>query len=155
MAGRGPAPKDPEKRARRNADVPMTEIPRDARPARPPALPRTYVLRSDEADRCLSYLPETRRWYRTLATSPQATQFLATDWERIRLFLAPLVDRYLRTFDHRLLAEIRLQESSLGVTALDRLRLRWRISEGAKGEEPAVLGRSRRRPDPRRLAVVT
>lgn len=145
MAGRGPAPKDPEKRQRRNEDtIPTTELAPDAKPNRAPALPGARLLSA-----------ATRRWYRTWATSPQAVVFVATDWQRLHM-LAPLVEAYFAEPKQTLLAEIRLNEQLLGATVVDRQRARMRItaepsSGGAARRGPA--GRSR--PDPRRLAAVS
>lgn len=144
MAGRGPAPKDPAKRLRRNADdVPASEL--EARPVAAPKLPGSSRL-----------LPATRAWYRVWSTSPQAQLFIATDWQRLHQ-LALLVDAYYREPSKELMAEIRLNEAKLGATPEDRLRLRWRLAQQAddggeqetSGQAPA---KSRRR-DPR-LSVV-
>jgi hypothetical protein len=134
----GPAPKDPEKRQRRNAEVPMTELAGDPVPA--PKLPRAITAR---------WQPETRRWWKVWVSSPQATLFAATDWERLQQ-LAPLVDQYWREPKASLMAEIRQGESLLGATPIDRQRLRWKIRhpEVEEAEAPA-----RRRRDPR-LRVV-
>lgn len=140
MAGRGPAPKPADKRARRNAGKAELEISSQARPANPPPLP-------GEAN----YLEETLAWYQTWATSPQATQFTATDWQRLHM-LAPIVDDYFREPDSKLLAEIRLNEERLGATPSDRQRLAWHIVEETT-DVPATA-RPRRKPDPRRLRAV-
>jgi hypothetical protein len=113
---------------------------------RAPVLPRRRAM-----------LPATRAWYDTWARSPQASQFMATDWQRLHL-LAMLVEDIFRTDDPKLrkelLGELRLQEAKLGATPEDRLRLRWRLGE-AKGEEErgqkqaARKQPSRKRGDPR------
>ena len=139
MAGRGPAPKDPAKRERRNAE-PVTQLTGDAKVAAP-KLPGAN-----------KFLAATRAWYATWCSSLQAAQFLATDWQRLHM-LAPLVDRYFREPDPRLLGEIRLNEQKLGATAEDRLRLRWHLREAEREEErtqkKGARKSSRRRADPR------
>ena len=142
MAGRGPAPKPVEKRQRRNADpVPSVVLDADARVSRPPALPGAADLS-----------PATRRWYRTWATSAQATLFTGTDWQRLHM-LAPLVERYFEKHDAKVLAEIRLNEEKLGATIVDRQRARVDIRRPEL--ETAGAGKSSRsRPDPRRLHAV-
>lgn len=143
MAGRGPTPKPPERRARRNAAPETVELEVGCA-AEAPVLP--------DAD---GYREETRAWYRTWCEAPQGTQFLATDWQRLHM-LAPLVDAF---FDSsrgprerkELLSEIRLNEQKLGATPEDRLRLRWNLRAPAADNERRP---SRKRSDPR-LKVVS
>jgi hypothetical protein len=116
MAGIGPPPKDPAQRRRTNTDT----IPRKT--ISDP--PETYPPLPDAS----SYLPQTRKWYRTWATSPQAARFLATDWQRLAM-LAPLVDSYFLSPRATVFAEICKSESMLGATEADRLRLRWDVAE--------------------------
>lgn len=142
MAGRGPAPKDPEKRNRRNAEVPMTELDASAAPAKLRALPSSRRRH-----------PRTRRWWKVAAMSPQAALFLETDW----LVMERLADLYDAFFGGAasVASEIRLCEAKLGFTAEDRLRLRWRLSEAKRQEEREEEPSVRRGPksDPR-LGVV-
>lgn len=148
MAGRGPAPKDPSKRARRNKDAAAeTKLPRArTRSAKPPALPGAR-----------GFLAPTRAWYATWCSSPQAAQFIETDWLRLHM-TARLVDQFYRTEfpleAKQLMSEIRLNEQKLGATPEDRLRLRWRLGEAEKAEEreqrkSAAPARSRKSGDPR------
>jgi hypothetical protein len=137
MAGRGPAPKPDDKRARRNKpEIETTELAGDK--GKRPALPGRRGL-----------LPQTRRWWDTWAGSPQAEQFLATDWQRL-IFLIPVVEAYFKG-DLGSLTEIRLNEAKLGGTPEDRLRLRWRMrdadQEAERGEKKAA--KPKRRGDPR------
>lgn len=62
-------------------------------------------------------------WYSVWASSPQASQFLATDWQRLHM-IAPLILEYYGSFDRAVFIEIRLNESLLGATVVDRQRLR-------------------------------
>jgi len=143
MAGRGPAPKDPEKRIRRNAAPDVTDIPKTARARRAPKLPPKD---GDE-----TWHPATVRWYQVWRRSPQASTFTTTDWQRLHM-MAPLVDEYFHEPKTALLAEIRLNEAKLGATPEDRQRLKVRIVEE---EEPQVDRgpSSRERKDPR-LALI-
>lgn len=136
----GPAPKPADKRARRNAPTfESTEL--VGGKAKPPALPGRSKLSAP-----------TRRWWDTWVRSPQAAQFLSTDWQRL-LMLVPIVEDYFGgEFKH--LAEIRQNEAKLGATPEDRLRLRWRMREAANEEEraekkAAAAKPSRGRRDPR------
>lgn len=146
---RGPTPKPDEKRERRNEPTfPSVELDSDAKVAAPD-LP--------DAD---SLHERTREWWAAWTSSPQAAQFLETDWQRLKM-LALVVDDFFTTDDaklrQKLIGEIRSQEAKLGGTPEDRLRLRWRMA-GAKdadervakkaSERPAAK-RSRRKNDPR------
>jgi hypothetical protein len=138
MSGRGRVPKDPEMRVRRNKGPEIVELEAD-RADKPPELPG--------AD---GYREKTRNWYRTWCESPQRTQFLATDWQRLHM-LAPLVDAFFDPAKRprertALLAEIRLNEQKLGATPEDRLRLRWNLRPSASTSNRKP---SRGRADPR------
>jgi hypothetical protein len=144
MAGRGPAPKEAEKRRGHTKPPPTQELQADRFPARAPGLGQAYRERGNEKK--IRYLTETRTWWKTWVESPQAQQFTATDWQRLKL-LAPVVDRFIRG-DHELLSEIRLNEQLLGATPIDRLRLQWKIVGSPKAREDP-RGAARRRRDPR------
>lgn len=93
-----------------------------------------------------NYLPQTIAWYEGLATSPQASLFAATDWMRIHM-LAPLVDLYWQNPSKDLMAEIRQNESKLGVTLEDRQRLRIKIDAP---KDPEASGETKKRPSRQR-----
>jgi hypothetical protein len=95
-----------------------------------------------------TYSERTRRWWATWASSPQASKFHETDWQRLEM-LAPLVDLYFGNPDRQLMAEIRQNEAKLGATPEDRERLRWKIEEPQvpSADEPARKS-SRARKDP-------
>lgn len=161
MAGRGPAPKPADAVRRRNKPPAADELPAEGHTGPYPELPATYRVGEDVTKdaagrkrtrvRRNKYLPETRAWYETWATSPQATQFSAPTWQRL-LRLAPLVDLYEREPDKALLSEIRLQEASLGGTPADMLRLRWKVA--APTEEPPALAAVASLQDRRRRRAV-
>lgn len=111
MGGRGPAPKDPAQRVRRNKE---TRHQLDAgAPVKAPKLPNAS-----------SYAPAVRSWYKTWCECPQAQRFTPTDWQRLHM-LAPLVEAYFEEPKATVLSEIRINESLLGATEADRQRLRW------------------------------
>jgi len=149
MAGRGPAPKDPDKRVGHHPARELEEIPRTARAKRAPALPQTYWREGEEK----RFLAATRKWYLTWVHAPQATQFVSTDWQRLQM-IAPLVDQYYRAPRQQLMAEIRLNEERLGATVVDRKRLDWKVTDEPKATDRPPARRSSRRPDPRRLQLV-
>jgi hypothetical protein len=149
MAGRGPAPKPANKRARRNREEPETRLTKQksAAKAKTPALPGSK-----------GFLAATRAWYATWASSPQASQFIETDWLRLHM-TARLVDLFYRSEfpseAKQLMSEIRLNEAKLGGTPEDRLRLRWRLGEAERAAEleqrksASPTQKPRRRGDPR------
>ena len=118
MPGTGPLPKDPSQRRRRNADaVPGTVLPAGGPDGPTPELPGGH-----------DYDTRTLSWYETWRCSPQAATFLSTDWQRLHM-LAQLVEQYWQEPKKELLSEIRLNESALGATAADRIRLRWTVAD--------------------------
>jgi|DEB19_MinimDraft_2_1074335.scaffolds.fasta_scaffold70653_2 hypothetical protein len=129
MAGRGPAPTPGALRSDRHK-VTTTDTD-DVVPAPPLAG---------------EWSPGVVAWYQTWASSPQGRAFFSTDWQRLQM-LAPLVAEYLLEPSVKLATEIRLQESLLGATVTDRLRLN--LKPPAKAPAPTAST------DPsRRLKVV-
>lgn len=120
MAGRGPTPKPNGQQLghRTKAEKKLTVIDATDRFEAPPPLPEW----------CEDLCPEVELWYEAWTSSPQASRFTSTDWGRLHM-LALLVDEFHRYPSRRkgLMGEIRLNESLLGATAVDRLRLRWEV----------------------------
>jgi hypothetical protein len=142
MAGRGPAPKPADKRLGNHAVEAATEL-TGGRVAAPRLTGRAKLV------------PAARRWWDTWAKSPQAAQFIATDWLTLEVIVR-LVDDFHRAEDAKarkeIAGELRLQAAKLGATPEDRLRLRWRMSENAGAEERSekkAAKTKRRRTDPR------
>lgn len=136
MAGRGPAPKDPSKRRRRNTEH-RTTIRRGTR------LPRSATPALGNRPGGGRWQPETRSWWDEWRDSAQATHLEGTDWQVLRR-LAPIVDGYwvyvkdgAMSAAKELLAEIRLQEAKVGATADDRARLKWDLVVSDPGENAA------------------
>ena len=123
MAGRGPAPKPPEQRRRRNKPKVEAELPAEGYTGAFPVLAKSYRVEKAR----LTFLAETREWYACWAHSPMACEFAGTDWTRLQM-LARLVDGFYRIPTSPLLAEIRLQEGLFGGSPLDRRRLGFRIA---------------------------
>ena len=116
MAGRGPAPKDPAKRRRRNVDpVPTTVVASDD-VVRGPELPASY-----------DWPRQTREWWETWRSSPQATAFTDTDWGF--LLDTALLHAELWAGNAAVASELRLRVAKFGATPEDRARLRMQIEE--------------------------
>ena len=134
MAGRGPAPKDPSRRARRNADpIPQTVLRQEV--AKPPALPPE-----------LGKHAVVKRWWETWKASPQAEHFGSTDW----LFLletAYIVRAFHVDGDMKVAAELRQRVAKFGATPEDRARLRMQFAQAdeADSKRPAPRTSSKER----------
>ena len=115
MAGRGPAPKDPSERARRNADpAPSVYVESDGR-AHGPDLP--------DGD----WPSLTVAWWRTWQRAPQASTFTETDWQF--LLETALLHAAFVGGATQLAAELRLRVAKFGATPEDRLRLRMAVGK--------------------------
>lgn len=128
MAGRGPAPKDPAKRRRRNAEPVPTTVISDDGAVRGPDLPAGY-----------DWPAQTQRWWETWRTSPQSQTLTATDWDF--LMDTALLHAELWAGNGSVASELRLRVAKFGATPEDRLRLRMQIGEPE--EKPAEKPKSR------------
>ncbi|GAB7187162.1 hypothetical protein ATKI12_6993 [Kitasatospora sp. Ki12] len=124
MAGRGPAPKDPARRRRRNAEsAPLVTLEPDDE-LRGPELPEGVLGEDDGAS--VDWHPMTKLWWESWRASAQAQTFTATDW----LFL---IDTAL--MHHTMWAkgrwefasEVRLRAAKFGATPEDRMRLKIQV----------------------------
>jgi hypothetical protein len=133
MAGRGPAPKDPAKRARTNSDpapVRLVVTP----PVKQPPLP-TFTIPSPLTGKAIRFVwpAQTRTWWKMWGESPLSASFAETDWSFL-LDTAILHARYWRG-DMKAAAELRLRVAKFGATPEDRARLR--IETTPPNREPA------------------
>jgi hypothetical protein len=138
MAGRGPAPKPADKRARRNADVVQLRVVQ-ALPAAKPVLPEFEVERSYKIDgnvhtEMVPFVwPEpTVAWWSMLDAHPLKGEFTDLDWSYL-LDTAMLHAEYWRGHT-RHAGELRLREAKYGFTPEDRLRLRLQFAQTASAE---------------------
>lgn len=123
---KGPPPKDPSRRARRNVDpVPTTVV--AFRPAEQPNLP-------DAMPGGGRWPVRTREWWAQWGESPLAGEFCAVDWSE--LLDTAVIHGAFWTGDLRQAAELRRRVARFGVTPEDRARLRIRFGEPAP--EPAA-----------------
>lgn len=122
MAGRGPAPKPADRRARTNKDpIPQTVL-RFERAEQPP-LP-------DDID----WHPQTRRWWEMWGRSPQAETFTEPDWSFL-LDTALMHHAMWSKGQWTLAAEVRLRVAKFGATPEDRARLRMVFADADEKDE--------------------
>lgn len=141
MAGRGPAPKNPARRARTNSD-PMGLRIIVAAPTDQPELP-TLLIRDDGDMVSVDWPDVTRDWWRMWAESPLSSEFTATDWSELR-DTARLHALYWLG-DVRVAPELRLRVAKFGATPEDRARLRiqFAAADEAEAKRPRKPPRSR------------
>ena len=134
MAGRGPAPKDPAKRVRRNADpVPTTTVAVDDE-LRGPALPDDAL---DEP-----WHSRTLAWWDTWRRSPQAQTFTPTDWDFL-LDTALMHHTMWSKGRWEFASELRLRAAKFGATPEDRARLRMQVTPTPAAAKPEEKPASR------------
>jgi hypothetical protein len=122
MAGTGPAPKDPSKRARRNKDpIPQTTL--RFEPAEAPELPPE-----------IDWHPQTRLFWEEWIGSAQSDQFTVTDW-RFLLDTALMHHAMWEKGQWTLAAEVRLRVAKFGATPEDRARLRMVFADADEKDE--------------------
>lgn len=130
MAGVGPPPKDPSRRARRNADPIPTTIIRFEQGVQPD-LPAAY-----------DWPQQTRAWWSMWANAPQAEHFMETDWQF--LLDTALVHAELWSGNVGVAAELRLRVAKMGSTLEDRARLRLAFAEADEKDAARPVGSSSR-----------
>ena len=126
MAGRGPAPKAPEQRVRRNppAAGEWVDLPTEPYDGPKPPLPDLETLEA---------VWTWEQWW----SSPMAHMWTRADWPGL-LRLICMIDN---SGALEVKKEIRLQEERFGLSPKGRQSLRWRIVE-----EPEVPAREGKRP---------
>jgi hypothetical protein len=147
MGVRGPAPKHPALRQRRNTASTKASLPSVEEAARftVPELPA----------RDGGWHPMVVDWWRSAWQSPMASEWVDVDM-RGGLYL--LADLHQARWDARdepavlvkLAAEIRSQEQRFGLSPIDRRRLQWEIGKGEGPGEAAPRRRTTKRATPRR-----
>ena len=152
MAGRGPQPKDPAKRARTNSD-PMGLRVYTADRVVQPELPEFDVQVEVDGDlvaQRFEWPAATRRWWLVWGSEPMAQDFTATDWDFL-LDTALLHAKVWGKGDLKLLPELRLRVAKMGATSEDRARLRITYAAADEADERRTVSssgsaRSRRGP---------
>jgi len=142
---RGPQPKDPRVRQRRNRAVTAAELEAESPLGESPPLPCRPRRRK--------WMDLTRVWWDDIWRSPMAPRFLEADVHGLYI-LAELVDRFWREPTTAMAAEIRQHRMAFGLTPIDRRRLEWTIRPPAE-EKPAPESKHiEPATDPRRLYAV-
>lgn len=147
MPTRGPAPKDPSVRQRRNKDtVPTTEL-KFVKGAQPklPARFATVTLKSGATSRRRKAWPErTAAWWKMWAQAELAKTFTAADWEF--LLDTALIHAAFWEGDMKQAAELRQRESQFAMTPESRARLRIQYAAADEADGRAQPARARNTP---------
>lgn len=148
MAGRGPAPKDPSKRVRRNADPSASTVLRFEEASQPDLPDFTVQVEVDGelTSQKFQWPAITREWWAMWRDSPQAEHFGSTDWAFL-LDTALLHAAVWGRGETRHAAELRLRVSKFGSTPEDRARLRMQFADAdaADSKRPASGASARER----------
>lgn len=134
MAGIGPAPKDPSKRARRNKDVVALRVV-EVQAVEQPELPAFTVMVTIDGEMVtqeFEWPAMTRDWWAMLAHHPLAPEFIETDWAY--LMETARLHAEFWTGKMSLAAELRLREAKYGFTPEDRARLRIQFAQATSAE---------------------
>lgn len=136
MAGRGPAPKDPGKRARRNAD--------------PIQLRQVYVEASPKPDlpAGIDWPEATKQWWEMLDNHPLGHEFTELDWSY--LMDTAMLHAAFWGGSVSVASELRLREAKYAFTPEDRARLRIQFAQADDADEkrakPKSTSKQRRGP---------
>lgn len=141
MAGRGPAPKDPGRRARTNKGPEMRVI-HGVKPAEQPDLPTLMVEEDGELTE-FHWPARTQEWWKMWRDSPLSAEFTTTDWSEL-LDTALLHAKYWMG-DTKVAAELRLRVAKFGATPEDRARLRIQFAAADEADEKRGTRRSGRK----------
>jgi hypothetical protein len=134
MAGRGPAPKDPQRRARRNADVIALRV-LPAVTAEQPDLPEfeySTEVEGVEVSRPFVWPAATRAWWSMLEWHPLKGEFTEMDWSYLLDTALLHADYWSGQLKHA--PELRLREAKYGFTPEDRARLRIQFAQATEAE---------------------
>ena len=125
MAGRGPAPKPANRRARKNKEPIGLKIV-ESDPVPQPELPKR--MPNGEP-----WPQITRAWWRMWGRDPLAADFRATDWAELRD--TAVIHGAYWSGDLKLAGELRLRTAKFGATAEDRARLRIQYAAADEADE--------------------
>ncbi len=132
---KGPPPKDPKTRQRRNKATTAKQLVTLAGSAPRARAPRLPAIRDWDK--------MTRQWWGKIWKSPMAAEYLDSDIDGL-LILAVLVDKFWKNPTKAMAAEIRLQGQNYGITPLDRRRLEWQVIQTEESADRRERNRARR-----------
>ena len=136
MAGRGPAPKPADKRARRNAESQPLQVIQIVPMSSVPSLPDSFSVASRDGVEVLPFPVETVRWWQNWVDSPFARDYDALVWERLRM--AAVLHARAQYGDLNAVKEFRLHMSLFPETPADRLRQRIQVAQAVDAEVTAT-----------------
>lgn len=144
MPGRGPAPKNPSQRARRNKDAVELRI-LEVTPFRQPDLPTfTVMVTVDEqlVTQEFEWPSMTLDWWSMLGRHPLAPEFIEADWAFLMETARIHAEFWMGKMS--MAPELRLREAKYGFTPEDRARLRLQFAQatGAEVETAEKVERS-------------
>lgn len=132
MAGRGPAPKPEDRRARKNKSaVGLTVI--ESEPVPQPPLPE--VMPNGEV-----WPERTVEWWSMWGVDPLAADFRPTDWSE--LMDCAVIHGLYWSGEVKLAGELRLRTAKFGATAEDRARLRIQYAAADEADDKRKRRRS-------------
>lgn len=124
MAGKGPVPKHPSKRARRNKGPEMQII--ESAPTPQPPLP-------DSMPNGKPWPEITQQWWSMWGSDPLAAEFRPTDWSEL-MDTAVLHGLYW-SGEVKKANELRIRTARFGATAEDRARLRIQYAAADEADD--------------------
>lgn len=135
MAGRGPAPKDPKRRAGHSPSDPIPLRVIKSEPTQQPKLPTNLYLLNPATGKKerFTWPAQTKAWWKMWAESPLSADFTSTDWSEL-LDTAFLHARFWRG-DVKIAPELRLRVAKFGATPEDRARLRITFADADEKDE--------------------
>lgn len=136
MAGKGPAPKDPSTRSRRNKP-PVAERVIEVESGTQPELPEFMPVADVEIGN-MAWPAATRAWWKMWAEHPISDEFTDSDWSF--LLDTALIHGAYWSGDLKQGAELRQRVAKFGATPEDRARLRISFAVATKSEREAAKG---------------
>lgn len=135
MAGRGPAPKPADQRARRNKPAIPLRVIEVARADQPglPEFEHTVWVDNVPHIETFSWPEITRQWWQMWADSPLSADYTATDWAF--LLDTALIHAKFWGGDKTLAGELRQRVAKFGATPEDRARLQIQFATAEAAEE--------------------
>lgn len=135
MAGRGPAPKPPGRRARTNTDpIPLRVV--EVEVVEQPDLPDFDVqveVDGTLVSQSFAWPQRTREWWTMWAESPLSAEFTETDWSE--LLDTARIHAAFWSGDLKQASELRLRVAKFGATPEDRARLRITFAVADEAEQ--------------------